>query len=169
MRSIASLKFHDAPDYNFFRSIFRPSDKNLIRQSASSSEDDEVILSLRLEKNPVAAKKNLPAVKPNSKKRINKFPVTEKRKGLRKRRANEKSKPESPVRPEVHLQPEVEVEDFPEVHFDLARAKLDLEQSLESMKNPTPAMLEQLERMKTRISDKSDTSAASGGRRRKVG
>jgi hypothetical protein len=162
MRSIASVKFHDTPDYNLFRSIFRSSAKNPITHGATSSDDDEVILSLRLEKNPGNVKTDLPAkVKPKREK-INKFPVG-KRRGLRKR-PDGKTKQESSARPQVHPQPEVEFET--EADFEEARARLDREQSLESMKNPTPAMLEQLERMRTRVSDKPNTPASGSGRRK---
>jgi hypothetical protein len=53
MRSVASLRFHDVPDYNHFRSIFRAPEP-ASPEVGAADDDGEVILSLRLEKTPAA-------------------------------------------------------------------------------------------------------------------
>ena len=159
MRSIDKIQFHDVPDYNFFRSIFEPMTSPAATQPSLSQsfDDEEVILSLKMEKSPT---KKFDASPDSPKKRkINKnSPNKPRRAGLRARPGQE---------PEIESQPEKS----PEVDYDAARCLLEQERNLQSLKNPTPAMLLQLERIKTRKVSSSSSGSSAGGTstgRRKV-
>ncbi len=154
MRSIDKIRFHDAPDYNFFRSIFKPMTSPTM--SEPSLIDEEVILSLKMEKSPARFE-----VSPDSpeKRKIKKIsPNKPRRAGLRARPGQE---------PEVESQPEIS----PEVDYDEVRTQLEEEWNLQSLMNPTPAMLLQLERIKNRKELSPSGSSGAGtftGVRRRV-
>ena len=141
MDSVASLGFHDVPEYNHFRSIFEMAEHSTPSQ-ATSTDDDEVILCLRLEKTPVRANSTRKPTEPKTSPKKRKMKISPKRFGLRCQQ-NEKPEPE----PELSL-PSPEI--LAEAEFEAARARQEAKLSSESLLNPTPAMLEQMERIKTR-------------------
>jgi hypothetical protein len=159
MRSIDQIRFHDVPDYNFFRSIFEPMTSPAASQLplSQSLDDEEVILSLKMEKSPT--KKFDASPDSPRKRKVNKTsPNKPRRAGLRARPGQEQ---------EMESQPEV----APEVDYDEARSLLEQEWNLESLKNPTPAMLLQLDRIKNRkvsssASSNGSASVVTGGRRK---
>lgn len=143
MESVSALRFHDVPDYNLFKSIFPDPELS----SPASVDDDEVILCLRMEKTPVvvASQMSKPSETSPKKRRVKKVA---KRRGLRQRRGDT---PEAEPEPEVteEVDPNLEIEKA-EREFESALAKVEKEHDYETMKNPTPAMVLQMERMKTR-------------------
>jgi len=121
-KSVASLRFHDVPDYDHFRNIFRASSLTL-----ATSSDDEVILSFAMEKSPPVGCKR------------------QRSKRLRLRQGGEQT-PETKSAPVLMSSPENDDD------YDIVLAEQEREISIESLKNPTPAMIEQLEKMKARAS-----------------
>jgi len=159
MRSIDKIRFHDAPDYNFFRSIFKPMTSPTMPEPSLSQpyDDEEVILSIKMEKSPAKRFEVSPDLP--EKRKIKKIsPNKPRRAGLRARPGQE---------PEVESQPEIS----PEVDYDEVRTQLEEEWNLQSLMNPTPAMLLQLERIKNRKELSPSGSSGAGiftGVRRRV-
>ena len=142
MRSVASIRFHDAPDYDHFRSILSTPELSSSNRATSNDDDEEVILSLKMEPSRVVTSvvKNLPGPKPIA--RPKKFRGRRKQKSATAKLGQKKPKPLtsvcSPSRPDSGSE------------YRALRNRRDREVCVESMKNPTPMMLQQLERMKAR-------------------
>jgi len=157
MDSVASLNFHDVPDYNHFRSIFASAEHSTALLE-TSTDDDEVILCLSLVKTPARTGSSRNPSKQKSKPKKLKLKISPKRFGLR-RQASESPVPEPEPEPEL---PSPEI--VAEAEFEAALAKKFAKISSESLLNPTPAMLEQIERMKTRAA--LELSESFSGRRK---
>lgn len=139
MRSVASLRFHDVPDYDHFREIFSaPELSSASRATSSNDDDDEVILSLKMEPSRV--------VKSGSRSSAGRRAARSKRFRVKRKAATSKlkqfpaasSSSSSPSGPES-------VSDY-----QALRSRRDRQVCVESLKNPTPAMLQQMEKMKSR-------------------
>ena len=141
MNSVASLHFQEVPDYNHFKSIFP--EPELAASRTTDDDDDEVILCLSMEKTPIAASQ-MSTPSETKKRRVKKVA---KRRGLRQRRGDT---PELEPEPEETNETDPNLEIDSEKEFEAALAKLEKEYDCETMKNPTPAMLLQMERMKNR-------------------
>ncbi len=165
MNTVASLQFHDVPDYNHFRAIFQTVERSAPANDISTvDDDDEVVLCLRMERTSGAGDtsrkptETAPATTPTSPTpKKQKLKISPKRFGLRLRQTSEvEPEPETPTLPS----PEV----IAEAEFEAARAKREKEMSDATLLNPTPAMVEQMNRIKMRpILGASDIF---GGRRR---
>jgi hypothetical protein len=142
MRSIDKIRFHDVPDYNFFRSIFKP----MTSPTVPEPFDEEVILSLKMEKSPA--------------KRFEVSPDSLKKRKIKKISPNKPRRGGLRVRPGQEVEVESQPEISPEVDYDEFRIQLEEEWNLLSLMNPTPAMLLQLERIKNR--KESSPSGSSG-------
>ena len=106
MLQIDSLQFHNIPDYNLFRSIFQPHlcamshssatsvssststsiSSSMLISNTMSSEDDEVILSLKMVRTPTCETSPEAGSSSSKRKRPKRSPLlAKKRKGLRRR------------------------------------------------------------------------------------
>jgi hypothetical protein len=167
MNTVASLQFHDVPDYNHFRAIFQTVERSAPANDISTvDDDDEVVLCLRMERTSGAGDtsrkptETAPATTPTSPTpKKQKLKISPKRFGLRfAQRQTSEVEPE----PEMPTLPNPEV--IAEAEFEAARARQEKEMSDATLLNPTPAMVEQMNRIKMRsILGASDIF---GGRRR---
>jgi hypothetical protein len=160
MNSVASLQFHDVPDYNHFRAIFEMAE-HLALANATSTDDNKVVLCLRTERTSgvvnTSQKPTGTVSTPTLKKR--KLKISPKRFGLRHL---QRGKPEVEPEPDTPMLQSPEV--IAEAEFEAARARLEKEMSDAALQNPTLAMVEQINRIKMRSMMRASDN--SGGRRR---
>ncbi len=131
MNIVQTMAFEATPDYDSLRSLFRPYVKDHSGDKKSNNDSsDEVTLSLELNSSP--SKKNH-----NSKKNQVGTPEGSRRKGVKTKEAA-KSRTSQPWNA-------LEMAEFNKIKDGVLAA-----QSIESLKNPTPAMILQLARMKKR-------------------
>jgi len=159
MNLVASLQFHDVPDYNQFRAIFEKAEHPA--PTNATSTDDKVVLCLRMERTSgvidTIRKPTGTAPTPTLKKQ--KLKISPRRFGLRHLQRG---------KPEVKPEPDTPMLQSPEViagaEFEAARARLEKEMSDAALQNPTPAMVEQINRIKMRSMMRASDNF--GGRRR---
>jgi len=155
MNSVASLQFHDVPDYNQFRAIFEMAE-HPAPFNATSTADNEVVLCLRMERTSGVIDTTQ---KPTGTASTPTLKISPRRFGLRHQQKG---------RPEVEPEPDTPMLQSPEViagaEFEAARARLEKEMSDAALQNPTPAMVEQINRIKMRSMMRASDNF--GGRRR---
>ena len=154
MASVASLRFHDVPDYDHFREIFStPELSSASRAASSNDDDDEVILSLKMEPSREVAgnsgSKNLTGRRAARSKRF---------RGQRKRAASRPSLKSRPSAASASSGPDSDS------GYKALRNQRDREVCVESLKNPTPVMIQLMARIKSRASPP-DVAIVSGVRK----